>query len=301
MRSNSLSYCCSPERRIFLARAAGLSLLSVLPARQTLAGTRKEKKAVLRIGLTPVFLDDQMSFTARWRQWFEDQLDQPVVFVQRGNYREVVDLLRSDKIDFAWLCGYPFVRYRRELRLVAVPLWRGEPYYQSYIIADASNIGIRSLTDLRGAVFAYSDPDSNSGHLYPQFALAQAGQNSASYFSRTFFTWSHRKVVEAVSVGLATGGAVDGYIWETLAETQPELVRGTSIVERSPRFGQPPFVARRAIPEADLQRFRAVLFNMASDPTGAMLLSKLRLDGFVVGSPDLYDGIARMAASVRRA
>ncbi len=283
-------------RRRFLLQSASVMALSALGTPSANANT----KGAVRIGLTPVFLDDQVSFTARWRRWFEEQLGQPVIFVQRGNYREVVDLVRAGKIDFAWLCGYPYVRHRREMRLVAVPLWHGQPQYQSYLIADAHNIGIRSLADLRGTVFAYSDPDSNSGFLYPQYALTQAGHNPATYFSRTFFTWAHRKVVEAVSIGLASGGAVDGYVWETLAETQPELARGTRIIDRSPFLGYPPFVARHDIPESDLRRFRSVLLNMPKDTQGAEFLSKLRLDGFVTGSPDMYDGIARMVEKVRR-
>ncbi|MDP1527155.1 MAG: PhnD/SsuA/transferrin family substrate-binding protein [Rhodocyclaceae bacterium] len=286
----------SPPRRDFLARAAGLSLGVVLPGT---AWANASKRAI-RIGLTPVFLDDQVSFTARWRRWLEEQLDRPVIFVQRGNYREVVDLVRSGKIDFAWLCGFPYVRHRREMRLVAVPEWRGQPRYQSYLIADARNIGIRSLADLRGTVFAYSDPDSNSGFLYPQYALTQSGKNPATYFSRTFFTWAHRKVVEAVSLGIASGGAVDGYVWEMLSEIHPELTSVTRIIEKSPPLGYPPFVARLDIPETDLQRFRTVLLGMADDAQGAALLQRLRLDGFVPGSPDLYDGIARMAEKVRR-
>lgn len=288
--------CHAPERRDFLRRAAGLSLGAALPGMVRANAAKGE----LRVGLTPVFLDDQVSFTARWRRWLEERLGRPVTFIQRGNYREVVDLVRSGKIDFAWLCGYPYMRHRREMRLVAVPLWRGQPRYQSYLIADARNIGIRSLADLRGTVFAYSDPDSNSGYLYPQYALTQAGQNPATYFSRTFFTWAHRKVVEAVSIGLATGGAVDGYVWEMLAETHPDLAHGARIIEKSPFLGYPPFVARRDIPEAELQRFREVLQGMADDAQGAALLDRLRLDGFVPGTPELYDGIARMADKAGR-
>lgn len=287
----------SSRRRLFLARAAALA---TLPALGALPGEAVARNS-LRIGLTPVFLDDQVGFIARWRRWFEEQLGRPVAFVQRGNYREVVELVRGGKIDFAWLCGYPYVRFRREIRLVAVPLWRGEPLYQSYIIADATNIGLRSLADMRSTVFAYSDPDSNSGYLYPQYALTQAGEKPATYFSRTFFTWSHRKVVEAVSVGLANGGAVDGHVWEMLAEFHPELTRGTRIVDKSPPLGYPPFVARADIPEAELKRFRAVLLGMAGDAQGAALLGQLRLDGFTPGHPGLYDGIARMLERVSRA
>lgn len=285
-------------RRRFIGQALGLSAAALTTR---IADASTAVRGPVRIGLTPVFLDDQISFTAKWRRWFEDRLARPVAFVQRGNYREVVDLVRGGKIDFAWLCGYPYVRHRNDMQLVAVPSWRGQPMYQSYIIADATNSSIRSLADMRGTVFAYSDPDSNSGYLYPQYALRVAGENPGSFFSRTFFTWAHRKVVEAVSVGLATGGAVDGYVWETLAETSPALARGTRIVEKSPYLGYPPFVARQDLPRVELEKMRTLLLGMADDAQGAALLARLRLDGFLPGKPGLYDGIARMMEKVRRA
>lgn len=280
------------RRRTFLQSALALAAMPLLPA--------EAETGALRIGLTPVFLDDQVSFLTRWRTWLEGRLKHSVVFVQRGSYREVLDLIRGGKIDFAWICGYPYVRHRHELRLVAVPLWRGRPYYQSYLIVPVDDARSTGLGDLRGKVFAYSDPDSNSGYLYPQYRLTASGENPSTFFSRNFFTWGHRKVVEAVGVGLADGGAVDGYVWETLAEFHPKLTDATRIIERSPEFGHPPFAARADIPEAELRRFRAALLGMSADTEGAELLRLLRLDGFAVGQVSLFNEIARMATRVRR-
>lgn len=277
-------------RRIFLKSAVVAATAHLLPA--------YAEPGALRIGLTPVFLDDQMNFLTRWRAWMERRLKRTVVFVQRGSYREVVDLIRGGKIDFAWICGYPYVRYRHELRLVAIPLWRGRPYYQSYLIVPATDSKSNSLIDLRGKVFAYSDPDSNSGFLYPQYRLTTQGENPATFFSRSFFTWAHRKVVEAVGVGLVDGGAVDGYVWETLAEFHPALTNATRVIERSPDFAHTPFVARPDIAAVELERFRSTLFDMPADAEGAQLLRLLSLDGFVPGQPSLFDGIARMATRV---
>lgn len=277
------------RRRLLLALAS-------LPAWPAVAANADE--ATVRIGLTPVFLDDQVSFLGQWRSWLEKKLGRSVVFVQRGNYREISILLRTGKIDFAWLCGYPYVRHRREFRLVAVPLWRGQPLYQSYLIVPADDLKTNSISELRGKVFAYSDPDSNSGFLYPQYLLTQKGERPSSFFARTFFTWAHRKVVEAVGVGLADGGAVDGYVWETLAEMRPDLTAATRIIDRSPLLGYPPFVARSDIPARDLEQFRQVLLGMQADPRGSELLGRLRLDGFTVGEPALFDGIAEMAERV---
>lgn len=249
----------------------------------------------IRIGLTPVFLDDQLDFLKRLRSYLSNRLETPVRFVQRGSYREVVEQIRTGKIDFAWLCGFPYVRFKKDMRLLAVPLYHGNPLYQSYLIVPASDTTTTSLQDLRGKMFAYSDPDSNSGYLYPQYQLLRAGEDPTTFFSRTFFTWGHRKIIEAVGVGLAQGGAVDGYVWDTLATVRPELTAATRIVSRSPELGYPPFVARASIPDDVFRKMQQALLTMGRDAEGARLLKILNLDGFIVGSDQLFDGIAVMA------
>ena len=249
----------------------------------------------IRIGLTPVFLDDQLDFLKQLRAYLSERMGTPVRFVQRGSYREIVELIRGGKIDFAWLCGFPYVRFKRDMRLLAVPLYYGNPLYQSYFIVPTSDTTTTSLRDLRGKIFAYSDPDSNSGYLVPQYQLLQAGEDPTTFFSRSFFTWGHRKVIEAVGVGLAQGGAVDGYVWDTLAKVRPELTAATRIVSRSPELGYPPFVARASIPDDIFRKMQHVLLTMGRDSEGARLLKTLNLDGFIAGSDQLFNGIAVMA------
>jgi phosphonate transport system substrate-binding protein len=279
----------------WLRRFAWLLLLSFAPLVQA---AEKAQPAPVRIGLTPVFLDDQAAFLEKWRTFLQHRLKRPVNFVQRGSYREIVDLLRDGKLEFAWLCGYPYVRGRNQFRLVAVPLYRGEPLYHSYLIVPASDSKSRSLMELRGKVFAFSDPDSNSGHLYPEYLLAKQGLQPASFFAKGFYTWSHRKVVEAVASGLAQGGAVDGYVWDTLSRTHPELTSRTRIVNESPQFGFPPIVSSRSVSKHDIAAFQQVLFGMVHDDEGTYLLDQLNLGGFVYGDDHLYDDIANMSRFV---
>ncbi len=282
------------SRRKFCAALAAFLLApgAFAPATARAAGRP------LRIGLTPVFLDEQAAFLEAWRAYLERRLGQPVEFAQRGSYREIVDLLGREKLDAAWLCGYPYVRYERALKLVAVPLYQGKPLYRSYLIAPAAAASISGLADLRGKVFAYSDPLSNSGFLYPQYRLAQMGERAEAFFSRTFFTWTHRKVVEAVAVGMAQGGAVDGYIWDTLARIRPELTEKTRVVEMSPAFGFPPLVARASLLDGEVAALRRVLLSMGENDEGRSLLGQLNLDGFTAGDRALYDEIGRMARVV---
>jgi phosphonate transport system substrate-binding protein len=192
------------------------------------------------------------------------------------------------------------VRNKDQIRLVAVPLYRGEPLYHSYLIVPASDTKTLSLEGLTGKVFAFSDPDSNSGHLYPEYLLAQKKQSPATFFAKSFYTWSHRKVVEAVASGLAQGGAVDGYVWDTLSRTHPELTSKTRIVTESPQFAFPPIVASRSVSKRDMKAFQNVLFSMVDNNEGASLLDKLNINGFVYGNGTLYSSIADMSRFVEK-
>lgn len=277
------------QRRDFLAAALAWGLAP---------GAAAAGNPVVRIGLTPVFLDDQIGFLKDWRAYLERQLERPVEFVQRGSYREVVDLALQDKIDFAWLCGYPYVRHRPRIRLLAVPIYQGQPLYRSYLIVPASDGETRTLLDLRGKVFAYSDPDSNSGFLYPQYHLRSAGVRPENHFRRSFFTYGHRNVVEAVAFRVAHGGAVDGYVWDTLRALQPRLVERTRIADRSPPFGFPPIVAAPGTRPVAVRALQVVLLGMHQHADGQALLRRLNLDRFEAGAPGLFDGIERMAVAV---
>jgi phosphonate transport system substrate-binding protein len=205
-----------------------------------------------------------------------------------------MDLLRLEKLDFAWICDYPYLHLKQEVRLLAVPLYQRRPYYRSYLIVRNDNTQTRAITDLAGGVFAYADPYSNTGYLSPRYEIRQAGHDPRSFFRKTFFTWSHRKVVEAVASGLAQGGAVDSYIWDTLAIVEPTLTARTRVAWRSPEYGFPPFVSHRSVSAVDFQVMQRHLLDMTNTDAGRRLLARLHLDGFTTGSPDLYDGVTQM-------
>ncbi|MFN3593377.1 MAG: PhnD/SsuA/transferrin family substrate-binding protein [Thiobacillaceae bacterium] len=243
----------------------------------------------LLFGTTPVFLDEQVEFLARWSSYLETVLRRPVRFVQRGRYRDILALLLERKLDSAWICGYPYVRMRDQLRLLAVPVYAGRPFYRAYLIVPADDTSTQSILDLRAQVFAYSDPDSNSGWLVPQVELKRAGEDPNRFFRKTFYTWGHRKVIEAVAAGLAHGGAVDGYVWESMARRYPGLTAATRVAWRSQEYGFPPVVVHQDA--VGMEKLQQALVGMTSTPTGRNLLARLNLDSFAFGDEELYSGI----------
>lgn len=276
-------------RRAFLGSAGVLGLAAT--PRWARSATNRQ---ALRMGLTPAFVHDEHGLMDRWREYLEVTLGRPVEFVQRDSYRETMDLLRLDKLDFAWICDYPYVYLKDLVRLLAVPLNQGRPYYRSYLIVAADDAQRRSMRDLKGTVFAYSDPYSNTGYLVPRYEVRQLGENPDTFFKKTIFTWSHRKAIAAVSTGFAQGAAVDSFVWDTLAKRRPAMPRGTRIVSQSREFGFPPMVAHSKVSRADFLAMQSTLLGMKNDAAGSTLLRQLNIDGFVEGEQRMYDDVAKM-------
>ena len=248
-------------------------------------------EAPLRIGLPHAFVDRQYTLMADWRQYLQNRLQRQVEFIIRRNEGDTLDQLRLERLDFAWISDYSYVHLKPLTNLLAVPLYKGRPFFRSYLIAGSHQ---DSMQQLKGAIFAYVDPFSTTGYLASRHEMWRVGQDPDRFFRRTFFTWSHRGVIEAVAQGLANGGTVDGYAWDSLEKNRPELTRLTRIISQSEEYGAPPFVANHSVSKESFGAMQRVLLGMSNDAEGRMLLKRINLDGFVIGADGLYDRVARM-------
>lgn len=249
-------------------------------------------RPAFRLGLTPVFLDNDAVILDRLRAALSSAMNREIVLVQRRTYAEVTGLLLERSVDAAWLCGFPFLQHKDALELLAVPVWRGRPLYRSYLIV-GEDAQAKGLNDLRGATHAFSDPDSNSGYLITASELIAMDARPETWFTRTIFTHGHRNVVRAVADGLVDSGSVDGYVWETLATLEPDLTRRTRVISKSEWLGFPPVCARKdAAASEPVTALRAALLGLSRFESGRAALAALQLDEFQAVTPGLYDGIA---------
>lgn len=264
----------------------------------TLAGPVSASNERLRIGLTAVILADQVAFLSRWGRYLSARVGCEVSFTARDSYQAILDLLFSDQIDAAWICGYTLIRYESDLTLLAVPLYQEQPVYQAYLIRSRNPaVHINGWADLRGKVLAYSDPLSNSGWLVAQVQLAKAGIGPRD-LKRSFFAHGHRNVAEAVAARLAQAGSIDGYVWETMRQQGMAAVAQTEVVWKSEPHGFPPLVTKRGGVHSFQAQLQHSLVSMSEDTTGRDLLRALNLTGFTEGNIGLFDSIRRQARTV---
>lgn len=242
-------------------------------------------------------------------RYISKKLNGPVKIVQRREYREINQLIQNNEIDFAFICGGAYIddsgNTTPGMKLLVAPKIYGRTTYHSYIIVPNSS-NYTSFSELRGKKFAFSDPLSNSGKLYPTYRLALVNETPASFFgvdekgrNNYFFTYSHDNSVIAVAQGLADGAAVDSLVYEYMKETKPEVISKTRIIETSPPFGIPPVVVSKGIDPFLEQRLKDIFLNMDKDEEGIKILSEIMIDRFVIINDNAYDSIREMRKRIR--
>jgi phosphonate transport system substrate-binding protein len=220
------------------------------------------------------------------------KVDREIEFVQRKTYGEINELLAKGQIEMAFICSGPYALGKEKygIELLATPQVQNSHFYQSYLIVNR-NSEFRSLADLRGSTFAFTDPDSNSGKLVPTVWLAQMGEKPETFFRKTIYTYSHDNAILAVAKGLVDGAAVDGLIWEYFHQKNPIFTSETRIIRKSEPYGIPPIVASKSLTLELKTLVRQELFAMHQDPEGQKILNELLIDRFINPRDEWYDSI----------
>jgi phosphonate transport system substrate-binding protein len=229
------------------------------------------------------------------------KMEYNILLIQRKTYGEINELFRKQQIDLALICSGPYANGKDifHVQALAVPLVRGEPYYKSYLIVNKKS-SAKTLEDLRGKTFAFTDPDSNTGYLVPNYWLAVKGETSQSFFKETTYTYSHDNSIIAVAKSLVDGASVDSHIWEYYHRVNPEYTSNTRIIKKSIPFGSPPFVASKSLPAVLKNRIKDILLTMHLDPDGKQIQSSLFVDKFVLPQESWYQPIAKRKLELER-
>lgn len=235
----------------------------------------------------------------RWLDYLGERLGRPVELVQRRTYAEVNDLVRSGAVDMALVCTSAYVLGHDEfdMELLAAPVVKGESVYHSVVLVPADSAA-QSFADLAGGVFAFTDPLSNSGRVYPTYLVRQAGSTPAAFFSRTFFTYSHDDAIQAVASGLADGAAVDSLVYEYALERDPTLADRVREIHRSPPFGIPPAVVNPNLRPQLKAMLREVLLAMNDSDEGRAALAAAGIDQFTLADDGAYESARSIVRSV---
>ena len=107
-----------------------------------------------------------------------DKLGCTVRLYVATSYNAEIEAMRNDKLEFGEFGPLGYVLAHQVAHAEAVATFAGEhnkpaTYYASIVTWPGS--GIKTVADTRGHSFAYADPASTSGHLFPAFGLSKNG------------------------------------------------------------------------------------------------------------------------------
>lgn len=271
---------------------------------ETIAAERPKSQApekpYLRVAVAAMISPKEtFIYYRQFLDYLGEQLDREIQLVQRKTYGEINALFGHGLIDLGFICSGPFAAGNKKygFKAIAIPQVRGSNFYQSYLIVNKDS-PFQKIDDLRGRIFAFTDPESNTGRLVPVYWLQQKGETPETFFKMNIYTCSHDNSILAVARKLVDGAAIDGHIWEYYSTQNSVNTSRTRIIKKSEPFGNPPVVTSVHLPAQLEERIRQVLFAMHLNPVGKRILDELMIDRFIAPEEAWYDPIRRMKQAV---
>jgi len=254
--------------------------------------------AELRVGLIP---SEDAQAMIRASKDVMDQLSQKTGMTVRpfvaNDYNGVIEALRSGKLDIAYLGPFSYVLANQiadaEAFAVAVTKKTGTSSYHSQVITRADS-GLDSVAKLKGHTFAFVDPSSASGHLFPKAGLMVDGFNPETHFSRVIFSGSHDASIMAVVNGKVDGAAVADRILESAINKGHVKREDIQIVWRSPAIPESPMVWRKKLDPAVKKKVAAAMAEIKDLPWGDQGV----LNGFAPTTDAAYDVVRQTAKAL---
>lgn len=267
--------------------------------------TAEEQGPPIKIGvasmITPV---DAVKYYQDIIDYIGKRIRRPVQMIHRRTYKEMDILLEKGEVKIAFICSLPYVRNRQKfgVELLVAPSVNGRSTYHSYIIVHKDS-PIQSVAELKGKSFAFTDPRSNSGRLYPAYLLKTIGYTAESFFSRSVYSYSHNKSVEMVAKRLVDAAAVESIVYEHMLKKGSPYAGQTRVIKRSPPYGMPPVVVTRDIDPRLKAALKDAFLSMRRDDEARHILDAMMIDGFVEVEDENYDtirAIDKMIAETRQ-
>ena len=261
-------------------------------------GVMAQQPTELRVGLIP---SEDAQAMMRASQQVMDQLAARTGLKVRpfvaNDYNGVIEALRSGKLDVAYLGPFSYVLASQiaNAEAFAIPVTKktGKPTYQSIIITRQDK-GLDSVARLQGKTFAFVDPSSASGHLFPKAGLKGEGVDIDRYFSRVIFSGSHDASILAVANGKVDAAAVADPIFDNAVAKGHVKAEDFRIIWRSQPIPESPMAWRKDLDADTKRKVAAALAEIKGLPWG----DRGELNGFAPTNDQAYDVVRQTAKAL---
>jgi phosphonate transport system substrate-binding protein len=212
------------------------------------------------------------------------------------NYNAEIEAMRNGKLEIGEFGPLGYVLAHQVAKAEAVAAFGtadGKPdtYWASIVTYPGS--GIKTVAGIKGHSFAFSDPASTSGHLFPAYGLRQGGVDPDKDI-KAIFAGSHTSSFEALYNHKVDAGELNSEQLES-AKQRGHFKDGDLVfLWKSEPIPTDPFAVRADLPPGFKARLIAVLQNLdlsTLDPADRKIMVGAGITRLVPQSDGNYDGI----------
>lgn len=212
--------------------------------------------------------------------------------------------------DFSFICGLPYV-LRTVPRLnpspitaIVAPVLQGERYQNNPIyfsdVVVRQDSPFQSFADLRGCVWAFNEPESQSGYGITRYWLTKLGETNG-YFSKVVEAGFHQKAIQMVYEGRVHASAIDSLVLAVELRDHPELSQQIRVIDTLGPSTIQPLAASKHIAPTLMEDVQNVFLEMHKDANAADVLQRGFIDHFVAVQDADYDDIRAMLTACETA
>ena len=241
--------------------------LSIIPHRSHMGNEKAYGKVIES-------LEKETNYTFQW--------------VGSRTYDDVIEHLGMEKADIGYVGPFAYITARKKYETQLIVRTLDDDKSESYtsMIITRKDSGIKSIQDLKGKSFGFTDVDSTSGFLFPLVGLNKAGI-SINDFSSVLYLKRHANSLLGVYNGQVNAGAI--------SSTAPNKVKidfnEIRVLWESKPIYRGPWIARKGLHQTVVTTLRQAMLKISAQPNADELFKDLSTKGFVLGLDADYDNV----------
>ena len=254
--------------------------------------------AELKFGFTPVLSESEM------REEFQPLMEyltrstgiQVTLYIAKS-YGDLREQMEAGKVDIGSFSPFAYVDAVNggKIKIIAQSILDHSAFYKGFIITRKDS-GINELLDLKGKRFAFVDPKSASGYVYPRAMLIEKGFDPDKFFKEIVFSGGHDKVIDAVLDGKVEAGAIyDGAL--SIAKGKGLKTEDLKTIASTDPIPHDAIVVKSDLDDETTRKIQKALIDLEKSEDGkkAIANSKKELTGHILAEDKTFDVVRRTA------
>ena len=279
-------------RRSFLKKAA-LATLALTLGASALSAKQANWPKEITFGVIPVAGAERLQDTfGKVALYLQKELGIKVKLIIPTDYAGVIVGMAHKHIDLAYLGPKSYCeaakRANAQALVVNTDATTGTPGYYGYLITKRGS-GLKTLADIKGKKWAFTDPNSTSGTLVPTVMFANKGINPHKYFSRVVYSGSHEASILAVKNGKVDAASTNNLDFNRGLGRQWEK-SNFNIIWKSKLIPGSPMAVRKDLPESLKMAIKGAFISYDDKAN----LAKMKILGYAPAKDSIFDGVRDM-------